>query len=361
MTPKILMFMILLLAQTPFASAQELAVSDEERMLLGIEVQTLVAHQQGRTGELTLRVGFAPDSEWLIKTPFAGTLHRLFVQEGDRVSAGDALVTIRSPEVIELQRDYLQAQANLELQEATWLRDKKLNEAGSLSSRRWQETRFAYDMSRAAVAGLRAQLELAGFSDSVLAQLGRDMAISPDFTLHAPADALVIERPATLGDQLNGSELLIRLGQPDKLLLEGVLSSSAAKNLREGTRLKHRDSEDEAILVYVSTVIEPTSQTVHIRAVPVGSPDLKPGQLTRWFLLSENALLTVPSNAVVRLDGEDMVYVQTAGGFEPRSVTVTSTGSGWLVMEGLEAGERIAISGTAVLKGMSVGMGGGDG
>jgi len=54
--------------------------------------------------------------------------------------------------------------------------------------------------------------------------------------------------------------------------------------------------------------------------------------------------------------------VQLANGFEPRTVEVRSTGSGaWIVMDGLAEGETVAVSGTAVLKGMSVGMGGGDG
>ena len=73
-------------------------------------------------------------------------------------------------------------------------------------------------------------------------------------------------------------------------------------------------------------------------------------------------MLTVPSGAVVKLEGEDVVYVAVNGGFEPRAVRVSNTGSGhWLVLEGLEGGERVAVSGTAALKGMSIGMGGGDG
>jgi hypothetical protein len=70
----------------------------------------------------------------------------------------------------------------------------------------------------------------------------------------------------------------------------------------------------------------------------------------------------VPSSAIVKLEGLDVAYVQVVDGFEPRHVDVRSTGSGaWIVLDGLAAGERVAVSGTAVLKGMSVGMGGGDG
>ena len=83
--------------------------------------------------------------------------------------------------------------------------------------------------------------------------------------------------------------------------------------------------------------------------------------MTRWNVLSSGALLTVPSSAVVKLDNRDVVYVAVPSGYEAREVEGKSTGSGeWVVMRGLEDGERIAVSGTAALKAMSMGIGGGD-
>jgi cobalt-zinc-cadmium efflux system membrane fusion protein len=100
---------------------------------------------------------------------------------------------------------------------------------------------------------------------------------------------------------------------------------------------------------------------VQVRAEPLGFAGLIPGQLTRWSVQSSSNLLTVPSSAIVKLDGHDVAYVQIAGGFEPRAVDVRSTGGGdWIVLGGLNPGDQVAIRGTAVLKGMSVGMGGGD-
>jgi cobalt-zinc-cadmium efflux system membrane fusion protein len=343
------------------AGAQLLNVSQEEQDLLEIRVQSVSPVAAGGTGELDLRVGFSPDGEWAIKTPYSGILHRAFVQVGDRVAAGDPLVTVRSAEVVGLQRDYLKARAELDLQETARLRDKKLSEAGSVSSRRWQETKHAYEMARAEYSGLHAQLLLAGFSEADIEKLSGDMEISPDITLRAPVDALVLQRPAMLGEHLDGSELLARLGEPDKLVLEGMLSKSAAAHLSEGAKISMQDDGTQAVLVFVSSVIDPDTQTVQVRAEPLDPVGLLPGQLTRWVVQSSGSLLTVPSSAIVKLDGDDVAYIQVEGGFETRQVNVRSTGSGqWIVLSGLEAGDRVAVSGTAVLKGMSIGMGGGD-
>lgn len=346
----------------PTAGAQLLEISAVEQQLLGIEVQSVEPAGTANTGELTLRVGFSPDGEWAIKTPLPGILHRAWVQAGDRVQKGDPLMTVRSPELVSLQRDYLKARAELNLQESAWARDQKLSEAGSVSERRRQETKYAFETAKAEFAGLRAQLELAGFSREDLVRLARDAGISPDITLRAPVDAIVLERPAILGDHLEGSELLARLGDPSRLVLNGMLSSQAAANLSEGMKIAMQGAQSEAVLVLVSSVIDPGTQTVLVRAEPLDSAGLMPGQLTRWSIQSGGSLLTVPSSAVVKLDGADVAYVQVTNGFESREVDVRSSGTGaWIVLAGLVAGERVAVSGTAVLKGMSIGMGGGDG
>jgi cobalt-zinc-cadmium efflux system membrane fusion protein len=342
-------------------NAAPLPVSPDERELLGIAVEPVTALAEAGTGSLTLRVAFSPDGEWAIKTPLPGILNRTFVQEGDRVQAGDPLVIVRSPEFVELQRDFLKSRAEARLAESAWQRDRKLNEAGSISERRWQETLYRHDLARAEYAGFRGQLLLAGFGESEIDHLGSDARLSPDLTLRAPADAIVLERPAMLGDQLDGSELLVRLGEPDKLVLDAMLAKSAAAHLREGARIRLADGDAEAVIVFVSSVLDTVSQTVRVRAIPDSPAGLAPGQLTEWAVLSDQQVLLVPSAAVVKLEGEDVVYLEVAGGFEPRPVTVRSTtGGAWVVLDGLSPRDRVAVTGTAVLKGMSMGMGGGD-
>jgi cobalt-zinc-cadmium efflux system membrane fusion protein len=341
--------------------AADLTISDDEQQLLDIRVQEVSALTNAGTGELTLRVRFAPDGEWVIKTPLPGVVHRVFVQEGDRVKGGDPLLVVRSADMVGLQRDFLKARAELELQRATLDRDRKLADAGSISQRRWQETRYNFDAAEAEFSGLQGRLMLAGFSVSDLERLGSDSRIGPDLTIRAPCDAIILDRPVMLGDQLDGTEALVRLGQPNKIMLQGVLAHSAAVRLAEGAELQWMEGDRRAELVFVSDVIDPQSQTVQVRAKPLDPSGLVPGQLTRWRVLSGERLLTVPSSAVVKLEGKDVVFLAVTGGFDVREVEVRNTGTGaWIVLAGLEAGDRIAATGTAVLKGMSMGMGGGD-
>ncbi|MEE4218581.1 MAG: hypothetical protein V2I48_13285 [Xanthomonadales bacterium] len=96
MRHRILFALLLVTAWVSPLSAQTLSISAEEQSLLGIEIQQISSAASGHTGEITLRTVFAPDAEWAIKTPYSGILYRSFVQVGDRVAAGDPLMTVRS-------------------------------------------------------------------------------------------------------------------------------------------------------------------------------------------------------------------------------------------------------------------------
>jgi cobalt-zinc-cadmium efflux system membrane fusion protein len=348
------------LLATP-AHAATVAISEQVQQALGIEVEAATRREDAGTGSVTLRVAFSPDAEWVIKSPLPGLLHRALVQQGDRVSAGEPLAVVRSPEFVSLQRDYLQARAELQMAESARTRDSRLREAGSIADRRWQETEYRYRTAEAEHAALRGQLILAGLAEQDLRQLAEEAAISPDLVLRAPADAIVLDRPAPLGSQLDGMEILVRLGEPDKLVLNGIITRAAADRLREGTRLRLNGGDTGAVVVFVSSVLDTESQTVDVRAVPDSAAGLAPGQLSEWSVLAGEPALLLPSSAVVRLDDRDVVYVAVPGGFEPRPVAVRGTASGaWVVLDGLQDGERVAVRGTAVLKGASLGLGGGD-
>ncbi len=101
----LLMFSVLAFSMLALpAIAQVLPVNEQEQSLLGINVQPVTAVEQGGAGEITMRVAFAPDGEWAIKTPLSGVLQRVFVQIGDQVKVGDPLVVVRSADMVALQR-----------------------------------------------------------------------------------------------------------------------------------------------------------------------------------------------------------------------------------------------------------------
>jgi hypothetical protein len=66
--------------------------------------------------------------------------------------------------------------------------------------------------------------------------------------------------------------------------------------------------------------------------------------------------LTVPTKAVVHMDGQSVVFVERSGGFSVRSVTVRGKTPVLATIEGdVKSGERVAVSGLAQLERMANG------
>lgn len=343
------------------ASAATLAVSEQEQSMLGIEVAMVERVEGAVAGVLNMRVAFSPDAQWIIRATLPGVLTQVNVREGDRVEPGQALATLRSPGFAELQQDYLEARAEYDIAASSLARDQQLREAGSISERRWQETRYSYAAARAQLSGLEGQLLAAGLDGAELQTLAARSTISPDLVLRAPVQALVLERSANPGARVDESETLMRLGDPEQLVLEALLSRSAAAYLEPGMRLQAVRGDAGAVVDFVSSVVDPDSQTVSVRALPDDAAELRPGELSAWTLLETGGVLVVPPAAVVRLDDLDVVYLMVPGGFEERVIDARSTAAGdWIVQSGLVEGDIVAVRGTAALKGMSLGMGGGD-
>ena len=162
---------LLLITASTGLPAQTLSLDPDQQRLLGIETATVEASSAVDVGTITMRAEFSPDAQWTLKTPLAGVLQRVLVQQGEAVTTGQALLQISSAAFVELQRDYLRALGGRQLAADTLARDQRLHEAGSISARRWQDARFEEQATAAALAALQGQLLLAGLDPATDQQL----------------------------------------------------------------------------------------------------------------------------------------------------------------------------------------------
>ena len=103
-------------------------------------------------------------------------------------------------------------------------------------------------------------------------------------------------------------------------------------------------------------------QTAIVRAIITqGAANLFPSQMVDAMVApsQKQASFSIPNNALVNSKSRVFVFVQTIAGFEALVVQVSSTQNGTSVINGDFTGtEKIAISGTAAIKGSWLGMGG---
>ena len=128
--------------------------------------------------------------------------------------------------------------------------------------------------------------------------------------------------------------------------------------------VKLANSDVSGKLISVGRAVDATSQTVLLRAaVSNGAESLRPGQVVEVEIAgSPSKGQRLPASALIRHENKPLAFVQTASSdqgirFEARPVRVLSQGGDSVVVEGVNAGERVASKGISGLKAILTGVG----
>src|SRR5512139_778845 len=91
--------------------AQEVKLSDAQARNIGVRVTHPVSSRTDQTLPYPAQIVIPTPQLWVVSAPVAGMVTNLWVARGDRISAGQPLVTLESPSFVSQQRDYLHAVA----------------------------------------------------------------------------------------------------------------------------------------------------------------------------------------------------------------------------------------------------------
>lgn len=336
-------------------AAEPLALKAAQISALGIE--TIVAGQPGGgTGSLLAARVLVPNAQMrVVAAPADGLIEMLAVAPGAMVKRGQVLAHLLSPHTLEMQRDALQAasQANLLGQAAK--RDEQLFAEGLIAESRLQASRAAAAQAATQLGERQRGLALSGAENG---QLGGKLALT------AAIDGVVLEQGVQLGQRVETATMIYRIAKLSPLWLEIQVPVALAATLRPGTPVGIAGSQAAGKLISVGSAVDPASQTVLLRAeVAKGAESLRPGQFIEVEIATPaGPQQRLPASALVREQGHTLAFVQVASDdqgsrFEARPIRVVSQGGDSVVVDGIKAGERVAVKGTSGLKAMLGGVG----
>lgn len=361
-TKKYVPVIVFMLAAFSAQAADHIPMTAAQQRSLGIEVAVpgravgLASHHM--PGEIVVPVG----QERVVSAPQPGLVSVVHVAPGQSVRKGQALAQISSPDLVALQRDYLQAATQARTAKSKAARDAELFKDGIIAERRHLEAQAAHEELSAVLAERRQALRLAGMSDAAIARLESRQELSSGLTISAPISGEVLESMVTAGQRIDPMTPLFRIGHLNPLWLEIHAPVETFSTVRQGMTVRIPRYDAEGRIIAVIRNINKNDQTMHIRAqIDRNAERLSPGQFVEAEVLSESTgqQFTVPRKAVVRNGKDSYVFVQDAKGFVPRKVTVLSEQSDKTVVSGdFAAQDRVAVSGTVAIKAAWVGTGG---
>jgi len=179
-------FCALFLVQT-HSIAAEVVMSASQQKSLGITLSNIgknnVIHSRLFPAEIAVPVG----QERVVSAVQSGLIDQLYVAAGQEVKQGQAVAHLISPDLVNLQKDYLQAMTQKKLLAKSVARDQALFKEGIIAERRLLETESAYEEIAASVTQRRQALRLAGMGDAAINRLNTASNMHSGVSLVAPS------------------------------------------------------------------------------------------------------------------------------------------------------------------------------
>ena len=350
------------LSMMTFAHAQNsdegLSLSDQELMNLGIRFMPATAVAPGMGVRAPGLVIAAPSQGSQLFSTVEGEVGEWRVNMGDSVKKGELLAVIFSSEAAAQQSAWIAAQAGLETAQLEAERIKRLVADGIVSQRRQQQAQIVLQQAIREEAAAAQSLARLGFDEAFKKELSEKSAYMGYALLRAPYDGTLVHQAARRGQPVSVGDELAELEPNSKKWLSIKLSSKLASSLSEGGKLSIADSSDALTLRQRDYSTDTQSQTVELLAEFDSTVDYPLGTKLEAIIEPSIGGVLVPATAVVYSDGQTQIFVREGDSVRARALSLRPIGRDYAAVSGLTVGESIAVVGTALLKGMQLGLGG---
>lgn len=346
---------ILMVSLSALSHAESLiAMTPQQMQTLGITVSPLVATNAVVSNKLPGEIIIPVNQERIVSTPQSGLIDAMYFAAGQSVKRGQVIAHISSTELVALQSDYLRGKTQHQLSKNMADRDRELYKDGIIAERRLLTTESSHQELSVELRQRRQALKMAGMGEGSIAKLEKSGELASGFTLTSPIDGIVIEQLGSTGQRVDASMPIYRIAKLKPLWLEIHAPIEMMHFAKEGMIINIPKYQASGKITTIIRNLNRNDQTVHLRAeITSGTEKLFPGQFVEAELVSENASnqFAVPKSAVIRNANNSYVFVQTAKGFLPKLVKVSSEQPTQAVITGAFTGkEKVAISGTVAIK-----------
>nr|WP_027517550.1 efflux RND transporter periplasmic adaptor subunit [Bradyrhizobium sp. WSM1417] len=339
----------------------DVKLSDAQARNLGVRVTHPIASRTDLTLPYPVQIVIPTPQLWVVSAPVSGMVANLWAGRGDRISAGQPLVTLESPSFVSQQRDYLHAIAQELLATQQLKRNVDLFEGKAVPQRVLETSQAEARQANLVVAERRQMLHLSGMSDEAISRLAQEAAISGTLTVNAPQPASVVDVMVSPGQRLEQSTPLVKLARLSPLWAEIAVPAANIRAIRTGANVEFENYSTPGKVVLVSETIDPATQTILVRAEVPNDGELHPGRTTAariGFLSAGESAWEIPYSGLVRRGEQTSVFVAFDGGFRLVPVKLVAEDQDHVVVSGpVTDQDEIAIGGISALRGILSGLG----
>jgi cobalt-zinc-cadmium efflux system membrane fusion protein len=353
------------------------AIEATPEQLKEIRVESVREQDVDFNFQTTGKVDFNEDRMTPVVTPYAGRVLELLANKGDVVKAGQPLLVVESPDLVNAVNDLSQARSDadkaklaMEIADTVVQRDRRLNAQEALATKELQAaesdlSRARQDYSRAvaSISVIRNRLALFGKNSEEIAQFEQPITDQIDLrvVIRAPLDGTIVERKVGPGQYIkpDSSDPLYLISDLSAVWVTADVYENDLAHVHVGAPVEiavnaYPGRKFPARISAINPTVDPATRAIRVRCL-VPNPDglLKPEMFANILIgnAEKRKALTVPLTAVLTQGaGSIVLREESPGRFTRRSVKAGPEIKGAVVVEeGLAARDRVVTSGVLLL------------
>ncbi len=358
-------------AKEASAARNEVVIPSDQQAAAMIETQTATLSNEPNMLRVKGHIAIDDNRTWRLGVRTQGSVTKVYVGLGDRVTKGQILARYHADEVRDSralfraaasERDRavaVTAQAQRNLDRAKRLLELK---AGSVL----QVEQAQQDLATAQAAVRKADIELDRTRDLLeddlkvpaIPSANREDETEDQVPVLSPADGFILEKNVTPGRTVEPDSVTFVIGDLSKVWMLASVHQEDLAKLRVGQSAYVTVGESPRLAGKITNLgqqFDPATRLMQVR-IEIGNPNntLRPEMLADAEIPvgKSKPVLVIGSDAVQQINGQDAVFVRTAPDrFVVRPVTVAETSGGkTTVLQGIQPGDSIVVHGSFILK-----------
>jgi multidrug efflux pump subunit AcrA (membrane-fusion protein) len=351
-----------------------------------VKVKTMVVNSEMVKSARSFAGNVSSNRTAMIIPKVSGYIESISVNPGDKVSAGQVLVTLKSPELQEkaafaksavdeagnglkqAQIGYRmavskknQASSQFELAEKTYNRYKNLIAEESVSKQEYDQVKAKYQSASEAkkiaednVALAEEKISQLKYKKRQAISMSGEVRTYLEYTkIKAPFDGVVLERLMDIGNLAAPASAVLKLGDLVPVIYTHV-TESLINDVKVGNfakvEIESAELEYDAKILEVSPDIDAASRSFKVKLM--GSKSLVAGMYAKvYFPVGTSDTLVVPKSAVIKRGQLTVVFVKNGQKADMRMVKVGRTINDKVeVLSGLNNGDVIVVENATTLR-----------
>ena len=324
----------------------QVELSETQLNQIEFKVDTLTFTSLGNSIAANGMIDVPPQNRALIHPPVGAYVQDLRVKVGQRVRKGEVLAILEHPDVLELQRRYLDAKAQYAFQQKEFGRQEELSREQATAQRQLDKARADLASAAALQAALEAQLSRLGIDAASL----KAEKLHRQLQLKAPFEGFITQVDAQLGQFVGADKPVLAMLNKEHLHVELEVFERDLGSIQNGqkitfslTNMPGKTYTGDVFLV--GQTLDPVKRSVmvHGHIDQESDPILRPGLFVTARLLGASSRHAVlPETALVRVGEQEVAFRELAKGkFERVVVEVLQRADGQVGLAGeFESGSQ---------------------